>query len=124
MSANILIPYLSRPIRVKNFLILFCIPSTLRPALGICYSLAILMRVGENYVRCFFGDHVNRHDHKEAGNFGEPGRVGNAQPLDTVPPEIAAQDAALLLRADRTGARGMMAPGTVLDELVDTGIAL
>src|SRR5439155_7814503 len=88
------------------------------------HSRTSLSRVGENHVRRLFRDHVDWHDHEESRDSRKHRRVNNTQSLCAVHPEVAAQDAALLLRSDVTCARSVMAPGAVLHKLIDAGVTL
>src|ERR1041385_7133462 len=64
-------------------------------------------------------DGVDRGNDEEAGDLREHRGVDDAQALRTVDLELRVDDAALLGIADGAGARGVMAPGVVLDELGD-----
>src|SRR5215467_5997385 len=73
--------------------------------------------VGEDYVCCLLRDHVDSAGDKETGDTREHRGVHDPQPIRAVDAEIRGDDAVLSKRADRAGAAGMMAPGTVAHEL-------
>lgn len=58
----------------------------------------------QNDVGGFFSDHIDRARNKKTGYAGKHRGIDDAQPLHPVDLEIAAQDAALGLKADRTAA--------------------
>src|SRR5262249_16450158 len=70
-------------------------------------------------------DHVNRHNHKEAGNFGEHRGVDNPEALHAAHSKRRVEHGLwILVAADLAGTRGMMAPGTVLHEAVYASVRL
>src|SRR5262245_10261237 len=72
--------------------------------------------VREDHVGRLLADHVDGADDEQAGDAREHRGVDHAEPARAVDAKIAGQHATLLGRADRAGARGVMAPGVGANE--------
>jgi hypothetical protein len=78
----------------------------------------------QNYVRGFFGNHVDRAGDKEAGDARENRGVDDPQSRGAMHAEVAADHGAAIPRPDRASARGVGAPGPDTDEIPKFVIAL
>src|SRR5215210_7280870 len=84
----------------------------------------LLLCVGQDRVARLFRDHVDRSDDEEARDLREHRGVDDAEVLHADHLEVAVDHRVLVAGLPhRIGARGVVAPGLVLDELADLIVA-
>jgi hypothetical protein len=76
------------------------------------------IRAFEDHIRSLFADHINGCDNEEAGYSGKYGSVNHTKVSHAAYAEFAVQNGPrIVISADFAGARGVMAPGFILDPL-------
>jgi hypothetical protein len=72
----------------------------------------------KDHIRSLFADHINGCDNEKAGYSGKHGSVNHAKVSHATHTEFAVQNRPrVVICADFAGARGVMAPGFILDPL-------
>ena len=77
-------------------------------------------RVLHNDIRRLLRHDVNRRHDEEARNLGKDRCIHDTQPVNAADAELRIKDRHwIIIGPDRTRARGMVAPGVALDEMLD-----